>query len=66
MIEASYGRDDPAAVSRVKALYADLDLKGIFRQYEEDSFHRLIQSIEQQAVLPQVQDITDCIITPVR
>ncbi|KAF6153825.1 hypothetical protein GIB67_001058 [Kingdonia uniflora] len=41
-----YGNADPACVAKVKALYKDLNLEGVFAEYESKSYHKLISSIE--------------------
>ena len=35
IIQASYGRHDDASVATVKALYKDLDLEEVFKNYEQ-------------------------------
>lgn len=42
----NYGKLDPANVAKVKALYDELDLKGVFTDYESKSYEKLITSIE--------------------
>lgn len=51
--QANYGVKDPAAVARVKAVYADLGLKARFEQYEAESHARLSGLIEEQTLLPK-------------
>ncbi|XAR65773.1 Geranylgeranyl diphosphate synthase [Bertholletia excelsa] len=41
-----YGRADPADVAKIKALYNDLNLKGVFAEYESQSYDELTTSIE--------------------
>lgn len=44
----NYGKNDPACVARVKAVYNDLDLQKVFTDYENASYTQLISSIEAQ------------------
>ncbi|KAL2483901.1 Farnesyl pyrophosphate synthase 1 [Forsythia ovata] len=41
-----YGKVDAADVAKVKAIYNDIDLKGVFAEYENKSYERLTSSIE--------------------
>lgn len=43
-----YGKSDPACVSKVKALYKELNLEGVFSEYEAASYKQLMSSIEAQ------------------
>lgn len=51
--QESYGRDEPAAVERVKALYRELQLEQLFQAYEQRSFEELSARIQAQTQLPQ-------------
>ncbi|CAO2835760.1 unnamed protein product [Amaranthus hypochondriacus] len=42
----NYGKEDPDCVAKVKELYNVLDLKGVFEKYENQSYEKLIKSIE--------------------
>ncbi|XP_034677612.1 farnesyl pyrophosphate synthase 1 [Vitis riparia] len=42
----NYGKAEPANVEKVKALYKDLDLQGVFLEYESKSYETLVSSIE--------------------
>ncbi|KAI7842723.1 hypothetical protein COHA_003653 [Chlorella ohadii] len=53
VIEESYGKDDEEAVQRVKAVYRELDLEALFKQYEQESYDKLVKTIEGQDLLPQ-------------
>ncbi|KAJ4980757.1 hypothetical protein NE237_031594 [Protea cynaroides] len=46
LLHENYGKADPACVAKVKALYKDLDLQGVFTEYENSSYEKLISSIE--------------------
>ncbi|KAK4434764.1 Farnesyl pyrophosphate synthase [Sesamum alatum] len=41
-----YGKTDPADVAKIKALYNDIDLQGVFSEYESKSYDRLTRSID--------------------
>ncbi|XP_062161452.1 farnesyl pyrophosphate synthase 1 [Alnus glutinosa] len=42
----NYGKSDPANVAIVKALYKELDLQGVFAEFESKSYEKLTVSIE--------------------
>ncbi|KAH1065898.1 hypothetical protein J1N35_030885 [Gossypium stocksii] len=48
----NYGKPDPANVAKVKALYNELNLKGVFEDYESKSYERLVTSIEAHPSKP--------------
>ncbi|KAJ7307359.1 hypothetical protein JRQ81_009371 [Phrynocephalus forsythii] len=50
ILEENYGQKDPDKVARVKQLYETLDLRGIYRDYEEKSYQALLSLITQHAV----------------
>nr|APG79413.1 FPS4 [Eucommia ulmoides]BBA21113.1 farnesyl diphosphate synthase [Eucommia ulmoides] len=41
-----YGKENPANVERVKALYNDLNLQGVFEEFESKSYEKLTTGIE--------------------
>ncbi|XP_030972356.1 farnesyl pyrophosphate synthase 1 isoform X2 [Quercus lobata] len=45
-LHENYGKPDPANVAKVKALYKELDLQGVFAEYESKSYEKLVTSIE--------------------
>ncbi|XP_077620283.1 farnesyl pyrophosphate synthase isoform X2 [Crocuta crocuta] len=49
VLQENYGRKEAEKVARVKALYEELQLPAAFRQYEEDSYGRLMGLIGQHA-----------------
>ncbi|XP_043936150.1 farnesyl pyrophosphate synthase [Protopterus annectens] len=49
ILEDNYGRTDPEKVERVKALYHELDMKKLYKEYEEHSYQRLMSLIDQHA-----------------
>ncbi|KAK9268144.1 hypothetical protein L1049_010584 [Liquidambar formosana] len=46
VLHEHYGKADPADVAKVKALYNDIDLQGVFAEYESKSYEKLTTSIE--------------------
>ncbi|KAF8409770.1 hypothetical protein HHK36_005849 [Tetracentron sinense] len=46
LLHENYGKVDPANVAKVKAIYKDLDLQGVFAEYESKSYEKLIKFIE--------------------
>ncbi|CAI0556505.1 unnamed protein product [Linum tenue] len=42
----NYGKADPGNVAKVKALYHELNLQGVFEEYESKSYEKIITSIE--------------------
>ncbi|CAI8001760.1 Farnesyl pyrophosphate synthase [Geodia barretti] len=54
ILEENYARRDPACVQKVKALYKELNLEQVYKDYEEQSYKDLMVSIETEAgSLPQ-------------
>ena len=52
VIEVNYGQADPAKVATIKALYAELQLEAVFKDYEQQSYSELSALITEQSVLP--------------
>ncbi|XP_072069791.1 farnesyl pyrophosphate synthase 1 isoform X3 [Arachis hypogaea] len=46
ILHEHYGKPDPANVAKVKALYNELNLKGVFEEYESQSYEKIVNSIE--------------------
>ncbi|XP_075671507.1 farnesyl pyrophosphate synthase-like [Castanea sativa] len=46
LLYENYGKADQARVEKVKELYKVLDLQGIFVEYENETYERLLNSIE--------------------
>ncbi|GMH25474.1 hypothetical protein Nepgr_027317 [Nepenthes gracilis] len=42
----NYGKDNPSCVAKVKELYTELNLQGVFSDYERQSYEKLTKSIE--------------------
>ncbi|KAL0889400.1 hypothetical protein Bca101_013383 [Brassica carinata] len=42
----NYGKPDPSNVAKVKELYQELDLEGVFKEYESKSYEKLTGVIE--------------------
>ncbi|KAI5164745.1 Farnesyl Pyrophosphate Synthase [Manis pentadactyla] len=49
ILQENYGQKEAEKVARVKALYEELNLQAVFKQYEEDSYTHLMGLIEQHA-----------------
>ncbi|KAJ4799265.1 Farnesyl pyrophosphate synthase [Rhynchospora pubera] len=45
----NYGKSDPISVKKVKSLYQELDIQGIFSKYEAESYEKLLSAIEAQS-----------------
>jgi farnesyl diphosphate synthase len=46
IIYENYGKDDPACVAKVKAIYNEINLKGAYEEFESKSYEKLVISIE--------------------
>ncbi|OVA08278.1 Polyprenyl synthetase [Macleaya cordata] len=46
LLYENYGKADSACVEKVKRLYKDLDLEGVFAEYERNSYEKLTSSIK--------------------
>ncbi|KAF9625522.1 hypothetical protein IFM89_023833 [Coptis chinensis] len=46
VFQENYGKADPTCVAKVKELYKDLNLQGVFAEYEAKSYEKLISLIE--------------------
>ncbi|KAM7262521.1 hypothetical protein ACFE04_000204 [Oxalis oulophora] len=42
----NYGKEDPACVAKVKVIYDEVNLKGVYEEYESKSYEKLVNSIE--------------------
>ena len=51
-VQDNYGRGNEEAVQRVKALYRELNLEQLFKDYEAQSHAELLDKIHKQEVLP--------------
>lgn len=52
-IKEHYGKHDPASVAAIKALYSELKLEELFKEYEASSYQQLSGQIAEQSLLPQ-------------
>jgi len=52
ILEENYGHDSPKSVEAVKKLYRDLKLEELFKNYEEESFDSIQQSLSECKDLP--------------
>ncbi|CAN8245653.1 unnamed protein product [Cochlearia groenlandica] len=48
ILHENYGKPDPANVAKVKDLYKEIDLEGVFIDYESKSYEKLNRVIEAQ------------------
>ncbi|CDO76691.1 hypothetical protein BN946_scf184852.g3, partial [Trametes cinnabarina] len=55
VLDDNYGRKDPAAEARVKALYEELGLREKYAAYEEDAYRRIVGLIETIPEHPQAE-----------
>ncbi|XP_076897596.1 farnesyl pyrophosphate synthase 1 [Bidens hawaiensis] len=46
VLHENYGKKDPSSVAKVKELYHTLNLQGVFEEYENTSYKKLITNIE--------------------
>uniref|UniRef100_UPI00398EFBE5 farnesyl pyrophosphate synthase n=1 Tax=Pristiophorus japonicus TaxID=55135 RepID=UPI00398EFBE5 len=54
LLEENYGSSDPEKTAKVKGLYEELDMRGVYQRYEEQSYQRLMGLIGQHcAKLPR-------------
>jgi len=52
ILEENYGFFDDEKVSKVKALYDELDLKSVFEAYEEESYITIKEELKEVTVMP--------------
>ncbi|CAG0881868.1 unnamed protein product [Darwinula stevensoni] len=54
IMKEKYGRKDPACVERIKCMYEELRLPSVYEAYEEQTYRRIYQEIQQTSVgIPQ-------------
>lgn len=53
VIEKNYGKSDAESVAAVKAVYRELDLEKVFKDYEQRSYDTLLETIKGQSLLPE-------------
>lgn len=53
LLEENYGKHDMECVQRVKQLYADLNLEGVYHAYEEESYNKLQKLLSGVTELPK-------------
>ncbi|KAJ3117635.1 Farnesyl pyrophosphate synthetase [Phlyctochytrium bullatum] len=60
VLDANYGQKDPAKVAKVKAVYVELNIEGVYKAYEEESYARVKALIEKidESLLPQDMFVT--------
>ena len=52
ILEDNYGKHEPESVEKVKALYRELDLESLFKEYEQASHDELMEKVKAQDALP--------------
>ncbi|KAL7593880.1 farnesyl diphosphate synthase 2 [Lactuca sativa] len=52
LLNENYGRKDPGSVAKVKELYNSLNLQGVFEEYENKTYEKLVKSIETHPSKP--------------
>ena len=55
VLEENYGHDNATKIARVKALYRELELEDVFKEYEEQSYRSLQRMIAQISSLMPTQ-----------
>lgn len=45
-VQEHYGVDKPESIERVKQVYKELELETLFKNYEEESYRRISDKIE--------------------
>ena len=53
MLEENYGQWDDEKVAKVKALYEELGLEQVFKDYEESSYKEICEEIEKVTLMPK-------------
>lgn len=53
VIEQNYGRHEDKCIKAIKKLYDDLNLRGEFEAYEEDSYKNIQQLLDESSELPR-------------
>jgi len=53
VLEAHYGRDNAADVAKVKEIYKQLNIPKIFKDYEDESYSKLIKQIDGVLNMPK-------------
>jgi hypothetical protein len=53
ILEENYGQWDDSKVAKVKALYKKLDLEGVFKSYEEESYKIIQTELDKVTLMPR-------------
>lgn len=53
ILEAHYGRDNASDVAKVKAVYKEINIPKIFREYEDESYNKLVKEIDGVLNMPK-------------
>ncbi|XP_065190140.1 farnesyl pyrophosphate synthase-like [Sycon ciliatum] len=54
LLEENYGRDEEARIAAIRALFDDLKLEQLYREYEDTMYAKLQAMIAEQSALPPV------------
>lgn len=52
ILQENYGKWDDAKVAKVKALYKEMELEALFKNYEEDSFVEIQEELKKVTTIP--------------
>lgn len=52
ILRDNYGKDEPRRINKIKKLYTDMDLQGLFDQYEEESYEKIQNLLKQVTDMP--------------
>jgi farnesyl diphosphate synthase len=52
-LEQNYGKWEAAKVAKVKAVYAELEMEKMFKDYEEESYKSIQDSLEKVTLMPK-------------
>ena len=53
ILEENYGQHDAKKITKVKKLYAELDLTAVFQKYEEESYQAIQKLMSEIHELPK-------------
>lgn len=61
-LKDNYGKWDDAKVAKIKELYRELDLPKVFREYEEESYQKIQEEMNQ---VPLPRDVFDVLLSKI-
>lgn len=53
VLKQNYGQEEPAKVAKVKEVYKQIDMEKVYKQYEEESYQKLVSQIQNSKHLPK-------------